>query len=372
MCWGPRICCCASCRRKRPARQKNRVKALSSAGKRVVLLARHAGPMEGDTLSGTLEPLALIPLGNPLRATAAQTFAYFAEQGVQVKVISGDSPDTVSQVAAQAGIPGVERAVNASLLAGPQELEQAARDCTVFGRVTPEQKRELVRALKKAGHTVAMTGDGVNDVLALKEADCGIAMASGSDAASQVAQVVLLDSDFAALPQVVGEGRRVINNIERAASLFLVKTVFSLLSCPGYADRGIALSCAAAAAFPHQRPDHRCSGLLSGAGAQPQPGQRPVFAQGFEPGPSRRTDRSYFAAGPSGIRSCVWVHGRGAFHDVRHPVGGGWPAGAVSGMQALQLETGRDLDRYDSGYGGLYPGLWGIFPDVPFCQRRPH
>ena len=211
----------------RPA--ENRVKALSRAGKRVVLLARHAGPMEGDTLSGTLEPLALIPLGNPLRATAAQTFAYFAEQGVQVKVISGDSPDTVSQVAAQAGIPGVERAVNASLLAGPQELEQAARDCTVFGRVTPEQKRELVRALKKAGHTVAMTGDGVNDVLALKEADCGIAMASGSDAASQVAQVVLLDSDFAALPQVVGEGRRVINNIERAASLFLVKTVFSLL-----------------------------------------------------------------------------------------------------------------------------------------------
>lgn len=206
-----------------------RVEALSAGGGRVVLLARHDGPMEREALSGTLTPLALVRLGNPLRATAADTFAYFAEQGVQVKVVSGDSPATVSQVAGQAGIPGAEKAVDASLLTEPGQLEQAAQECTVFGRVTPEQKRELVRALKKAGHTVAMTGDGVNDVLALKEADCSIAMASGSDAASQVAQVVLLDSDFASLPRVVGEGRRVINNIERAASLFLVKTVFSLL-----------------------------------------------------------------------------------------------------------------------------------------------
>ena len=156
-------------------------------------------------------------------------FRYFAKQGVAVKVISGDDPQAVSHVAANAGIAGAERWVDAATLRSEKALAEAAETCTVFGRVTPEQKRQLVHALQRRGHTVAMTGDGVNDVLALKDADCGIAMASGAQAASQVAQLVLLDSDFAALPGVVAEGRRVINNIQRSASLFLVKNIFSFL-----------------------------------------------------------------------------------------------------------------------------------------------
>ena len=144
-------------------------------------------------------------------------------------MISGDDPRAVSRVAAQAGIAGAENWVDASRLQNDRELASAAAQATVFGRVTPEQKRKLVHALQAQHHTVAMTGDGVNDVLALKDADCGIAMASGAQAAAQVAQLVLLDSDFGALPAVVGEGRRVINNIQRSASLFLVKNIFSLL-----------------------------------------------------------------------------------------------------------------------------------------------
>ena len=173
--------------------------------------------------------MALLPVQNRIRASAPDTFAYFAGQGVAVKVISGDDPRAVSQVAKQAGIEGADRWVDAAALQDDAALEQAAGQYTVFGRVTPEQKRKLVHALQSGGHTVAMTGDGVNDVLALKDADCGIAMASGAQAASQVAQLVLLDSDFAALPHVVDEGRRVINNIQRSASLFLVKNIFSLL-----------------------------------------------------------------------------------------------------------------------------------------------
>ena len=148
---------------------------------------------------------------------------------MKIKVISGDDPQAVSHVAANAGIAGAEHWVDAATLQSEAALAEAAEKCTVFGRVTPEQKRQLVHALQAKGHTVAMTGDGVNDVLALKDADCGIAMASGAQAASQVAQLVLLDSDFAALPGVVAEGRRVINNIQRSASLFLVKNIFSFL-----------------------------------------------------------------------------------------------------------------------------------------------
>lgn len=210
--------------------------ALLDAGQRVLLLARCRGELpqaaaaEGKPPAPEeLEFLALLPLENRIRATAPQTFAYFAGQGVAVKVISGDDPRAVSRVAATAGIPNAEQAVDAATLKTEEQLKAAAARCTVFGRVTPEQKRSLVHALQAAGHTVAMTGDGVNDVLALKDADCGIAMASGAEAAAQVAQLVLLDSDFAALPAVVGEGRRVINNIQRSASLFLVKNIFSFL-----------------------------------------------------------------------------------------------------------------------------------------------
>lgn len=211
---------------------RSQLTPLLAQGRRVLLLARYDGSLPDPP--ETLDPerltfLALLPLQNRIRSSAPKTFAYFAEQGVAIKVISGDDPQAVSHVAAQAGIAGAQRWVDAATLPDDQALAQAAADCTVFGRVTPEQKRKLVHALQKQGHTVAMTGDGVNDVLALKDADCGIAMASGAQAASQVAQLVLLDSDFAALPNVVAEGRRVINNIQRSASLFLVKNIFSLL-----------------------------------------------------------------------------------------------------------------------------------------------
>ncbi len=198
-------------------------------GCRVLLLAKcaNAPTMEGG-ITGGVEPLALAVISNPIREEAPKTFQYFAQQGVTVKVISGDNPSTVSAVAVQAGIAGGDRYVDAATLKEPADYARAVRDYNVFGRVTPDQKRKLVKALQKAGHTVAMTGDGVNDVLALKDADCGIAMASGAEAAAQVAQVVLLDSNFAAMPQVVEEGRRVINNIQRAAALYLVKNIMAL------------------------------------------------------------------------------------------------------------------------------------------------
>lgn len=173
-------------------------------------------------------PLALVALKNPIRPSAKETFQYFKENQVTIKVISGDSPKTVSAVALEAGIEGAEAFVDMTTIKKKKDLEEAAEKYTVFGRVKPEQKRQLVQALQKQGHTVAMTGDGVNDVLALKSADCGVAMAGGSEAAAGVAEVVLLNSDFSDMPQVVAEGRRVINNIERTASLYLVKNIFSV------------------------------------------------------------------------------------------------------------------------------------------------
>lgn len=174
-------------------------------------------------------PIALVFLSNPIRQEAPETFNYFANQGVEIKVISGDNPITVSQVAQQAGIENAEKYIDATTLESEEDIQEAVLRYTVFGRVTPNQKRQFVQALKKAGRTVAMTGDGVNDVLALKDADCSVAMASGSDAAAQASQLVLLDSNFASMPSVVLEGRRVVNNIERSASLFLVKNIFSFL-----------------------------------------------------------------------------------------------------------------------------------------------
>lgn len=191
-------------------------------GYRVLLLAKKAD-------SGVTEPLGFVVLSNPIRKGAVKTFQYFNEQNVAIKVISGDSPKTVSEVAKQAGIANSDKYIDASLLDTDEKIRQAAVQYTVFGRVTPKQKQKLVQALQEAGHTVAMTGDGVNDILAMKDADCSVAMASGSEAASQAAQVVLMDSDFSKMPDVVFEGRRVVNNIQRSSSLFLVKNIFSLL-----------------------------------------------------------------------------------------------------------------------------------------------
>lgn len=191
-------------------------------GYRVLLLAKKAD-------SGVTEPLGFVVLSNPIRKGAVKTFQYFNEQNVAIKVISGDSPKTVSEVAKQAGIANSDKYIDASLLDTDEKIRQAAVKYTVFGRVTPKQKQKLVQALQEAGHTVAMTGDGVNDILAMKDADCSVAMASGSEAASQAAQVVLMDSDFSKMPDVVFEGRRVVNNIQRSSSLFLVKNIFSLL-----------------------------------------------------------------------------------------------------------------------------------------------
>lgn len=201
----------------------------SARGCRVLLLASYESVLDGPLDSALVTPIALIYLSNLLRPDAQSTFHYFAEQGVSIRVISGDNPITVSEIAHRAGIENADRYIDATCLHTERDYAEAVRKYTVFGRVTPEQKRYLVRAFKSQGHTVAMTGDGVNDVLALKDADCGIAMASGSQAASQVAQIVLLNSQFGAMPHIVAEGRRVINNIQRAAALFLVKNIFSFV-----------------------------------------------------------------------------------------------------------------------------------------------
>ena len=203
------------------------IDAYSSKGCRVLLLALYDGQPDDEELDAPLMPISLILLSNKIRAEAPETFRYFAKQGVAIKVISGDNAMAVSEVAKRAGIKGAESYVDARTLETDEDIAEAIEKYTVFGRVTPDQKRMFVRALTAGGHTVAMTGDGVNDVLALKEADCSIAMASGSDAASQVSHIVLLESNFAAMPSVVAEGRRVINNIERSAALFLVKNIFS-------------------------------------------------------------------------------------------------------------------------------------------------
>ena len=200
----------------------------SCRGYRVLLIAQYAGEPDTYLEPGKLRPLALVLLTNRIRPEAKETFDYFTRQGVSVKVISGDNPITVSEVARRAGIPNADRYIDASTLDTDSDFLQAAKEYTVFGRVTPDQKKRLILAYRKLGHTVAMTGDGVNDVLAMKEANCSVAMASGAQAASQVAKLVLLESDFSAMPDIVAEGRRVINNIQRAATLFLVKNIFSL------------------------------------------------------------------------------------------------------------------------------------------------
>ena len=212
-----------------PEELRTQVNALAREGKRVVILAEGEGLIEGDRLPSVRRKLALFALSDELRPHVEETTAYFRQEGVTLKVISGDNPETVSRVARTAGLVGWDASVDARELTDESRMLEACEKYTVFGRVTPEQKKLLIEALKKKGHTVAMTGDGVNDIPALRMADCSIAMAEGSDATRHAAQLTLLNSDFASVPDIVLEGRRVINNITRSASLFLTKTVFSFL-----------------------------------------------------------------------------------------------------------------------------------------------
>lgn len=209
---------------------KKTILDFAKKGYRVLAFGRYNSRLDGEELKHPIAPAALLVLENPVRKTAPQTFAYFRDQGVTIKVISGDNALAVAEVAKQAGIANANQFIDASKLTTDEQIAEASKKYTIFGRVTPEQKRKLIKALQTSGHKVAMTGDGVNDVLALKDADCSVAMASGSDAAVQTAQLVLLDSDFSKMPAIVREGRRVVNNLERSGSLFIVKNVFSVLA----------------------------------------------------------------------------------------------------------------------------------------------
>ncbi len=215
--------------KEKSAEYKETISKYSRKGMRMLVFVRYSGNPDGKALTAETEPLCFVLIANPIRKNAPETFRFFAEQGVEIKVISGDNPITVSEIAKQAGIANAGNYIDASTLKTDESIENAVLHYTVFGRVTPEQKKKFVRALKKAGKTVAMTGDGVNDVLALKSADCSVAMASGSEAAAQASQLVLLESDFSKMPEVVMEGRKVVNNLERSGSLFLVKNIFSLI-----------------------------------------------------------------------------------------------------------------------------------------------
>ena len=207
---------------------KERCSRAASEGLRVLVLAHSAAMSQENELPQDLVPCALILITDVIRQEAPDTLAYFENQGVDLKVISGDDPVTVAAIARRAGLKHADQYVDATTLETMEQIEKAVAMYSVFGRVTPQKKRMMVQALKKQGHTVAMTGDGVNDVLALKESDCSVAMASGSDAAKNIANVVLLESNFAVMPQIVNEGRRVVNNIRMAASMFLIKTIFSV------------------------------------------------------------------------------------------------------------------------------------------------
>ncbi len=202
----------------------------SEKGQRVLMLAHSPHQIQDKELPEEIHPMAFLFISDKIRAEAPDTLAYFAEQGVDIKIISGDNAITVANIAKKSGLKTAEQYVDATTLQTPEDIKEAAQKYSVFGRVTPQQKLDLVKALKEQGHTVAMTGDGVNDVLALKESDCSIAMASGSDAARTVSQLVLLDSNFASMPRILKEGRRSINNLQRSSSLFLTKTIFSTIN----------------------------------------------------------------------------------------------------------------------------------------------
>ena len=346
-----------------PVPVRQRMEAAAGEGLRVLLLARAKGALEGESISAPLEVLGLCCLSDVIRENAADTLAYFRRQGVTVKVISGDDPRTVAHIARRVGLEGWENAVDATTLGEGAALAEAAERYTIFGRVTPAQKRELVEAMKAAGHSVAMTGDGVNDIPALKAADCSIAMAGGSDAAKNAAQLTLMNADFAAMPAIVGEGRRVINNITRAASLFLVKNAVFLPVVGADAVPAPGLSLPAGAVDAHQLPDRGHSFLFSGPGAQPGAGAGELFGNGASPGAARRGGGGRMLRPGHGQRTGFRIdHGCGQYHRLSGN-GAGGIVGAPAGMCAAESRTGGVAGGDDRGAGLRGdPGGEGFLP----------
>lgn len=308
-------------------------------GRRALLLAAGAALPEASALPGGLRPLGVVFLQDELRPGAAETLRYFKEQGVALKVISGDNPVAVARIAAQAGVENADLSLDTRTLPDSADWGQLAESHTCFGRVSPQQKRQLIQGLKAKGHTVAMIGDGVNDVLALKDADCSVAMAAGSETAQQVAQIVLLDSDFSAMPHIVAEGRRVMGNIQRAASLFLVKNIFSFLAVMfllwlpfAYPLTPIQISL--------------FGGLMIGA---------PSFLLTFEP--------SFKKAGGHFMRTALLNALPGGITGAACLVGVSWAGGAM-GLAAGQVSTLCCLLLGIVGLGQLFTVCW------PFTRWR--
>ncbi len=284
---------------------------------RVLVVARVDGFTDEGDMVGDARPIGFVTIRDEIRPSAAETIGYFREQGVTLNVISGDDPRTVSSIARVVGVPGADAYVDATTLDTPSKIDAAVDRYHVFGRVTPQQKRELVQALKRREHTVAMTGDGVNDVLALKEADCSVAMAAGSDAARNVAEIVLVDNDFASMPAVVAEGRRSINNLQRSAALFLTKTLFSM---------GLAALCIALPPYPFEPIQMTlinffCIGFPSFVLAL-EPNRARVrgelLGQRAQKGAARRRRRARHLAAVHPRGGCVRVWAGAALHHVPH------------------------------------------------------
>lgn len=314
------------------------VSELAASGRRVLLLAVTSEPLDGPRLPGALSAAALVTLTEQIRPDAAQTLHYFAEQGVQIKVISGDNPQTVGAIARVVGVEVGEVVDARELPDDPDALRETAATTTVFGRVSPEQKRALVQALQADGHVVAMTGDGVNDALALKDADIGVAMGNGTQATKTVAQLVLLDGKFSHLPSVLAEGRRVIGNVERVANRFLTKNVMSLVASQRRGGRA-AVPVPAASPDPRQRRDDRHPGVLPCARSQhPQlPSRVPATRAALQhPGRADRRPhrRRVLPAGQPLVRRTAL--------GVRGPVQPSRPAPGCSRRRVRTAGDGRD------------------------------
>ena len=329
------------------ARYQSEIEAYTSKGFRLLVFGTSETVPDGKALSGRVTPLGYVLLSNPIRKEAPETFRYFEDQGVHVKVISGDTPVTVSEVARQAGIAHAEDYIDASTLKTPEELEEAILKYTVFGRVTPDQKRQFVQALKKNGKTVAMTGDGVNDVLALKDADCSVAMASGSDAAAQAAQLVLLDNDFSKMPSVVLEGRRVVNNLQRSGTLFLVKNIFSFLLSIFSLISMVTYPLEPSQNLADQYVYDRYSRLPALANAEQKPDRGPLYHEHSDTGPACGADRLFDGRNTRRLRPGIC--GRlGRYFDRCHRTARHCRFyDSLPDQQAAQLDALDDPDRLD-------------------------